>query len=43
MQSPLALVLDDDPLVRDRARDVLARAGIDAVAVATPRDRKSVV
>ncbi len=38
MQSPLALVLDDDPLVRDRARDVLARAGIDAVAVATPRE-----
>ena len=38
MQSPLALVLDDDPSVRDRACDALARAGIDAVAVATPRE-----
>jgi len=38
MQSPLALVLDDDPSVRDRARDALTHAGIDAVAVATPRE-----
>ena len=38
MHSPLALVLDDDPSVRDRARDALARAGIDAVTVATPRE-----
>ena len=38
MPSPLALVLDDDPSVRDRARDALIRAGIDAVTVATPRE-----
>ena len=38
MQSPLALVLDDDAAVRERARAALARAGIDAVAVATPRE-----
>jgi len=34
MKSPLALVLDEDPSVRERALDVLARAGIDAVAIA---------
>ena len=34
MKSPLALVLDDDPSVRERALDALARAGIDAVAIA---------
>ncbi len=38
MQSPLALVLDDDPTVRERAKDALAQAGIAAVAVATPRE-----
>ena len=38
MQSPLALVLDDDPLVRERARDAFARAGIEAVTAATPRE-----
>ena len=38
MHSPLALVLDDDPLVRDRAREALVLAGIDAVAVATARE-----
>ena len=38
MQSPMALVLDDDPAVRERARDALRGAGIDAVAVATPHD-----
>jgi DNA-binding NtrC family response regulator len=38
MQSPLALVLDDDPSVRVRARDALVRDGIEAVAVASPRE-----
>ena len=38
MQSPLALVLDDDPDVRERAKATLAGSGIDAVAVATPRE-----
>ncbi len=38
MQSPLALVLDDDPAVRERARDALSSAGIEAVAVATPNE-----
>jgi DNA-binding NtrC family response regulator len=36
MQPPLALVLDDDSTVRERAKDALVRAGIRAVAVATP-------
>jgi len=36
MQSPMALVLDDDRSVRERARDALISSGIDAVAVATP-------
>lgn len=35
MQSPLALVLDDDPEARDRARDALERAGIEAIAVSS--------
>jgi DNA-binding NtrC family response regulator len=38
MQAPLALVLDDDPSVRARARDALLRDGIEAVAVGTPED-----
>jgi DNA-binding NtrC family response regulator len=38
MQSPLALVLDEDPTVRQRARDALSSAGIEAVAVATPHE-----
>jgi DNA-binding NtrC family response regulator len=38
MQSPIALVLDDDRSIRERARDALRRGGIDAVAVATPRE-----
>jgi len=38
MQSPLALILDDDPQSRDRACGALARAGIDAVTVASPRE-----
>src|SRR5882672_3254321 len=43
MESPLALVLDDDPSVRERARDALGRAGIDAVAVATPQEALDVL
>jgi DNA-binding NtrC family response regulator len=38
MQPPLALVLDDDSTVRERAKDALVRAGIEAVAVATPQE-----
>ena len=38
MQSPLALVLDDDLSVRERARDALVSAGIDAVAVGTAEE-----
>ena len=38
MQSPLALVLDDDPTVRERARAALTRSGIEALAVATPHE-----
>ena len=38
MESPLALVIDDDPSVRERARDALRRAGIEAVAVATAQE-----
>src|SRR5262245_13671195 len=35
MQSPLALVLDNDPSARARAKDALGSAGIEAVTVAT--------
>jgi DNA-binding NtrC family response regulator len=38
MQSPLVLVVDDDESVRERARDALRGAGIDAVAVATAEE-----
>jgi DNA-binding NtrC family response regulator len=38
MESPLALVVDDDPSVRERARDALRRAGIEAAAVATAHE-----
>ena len=38
MESPLALVLDDDPAVRERARAELSRYGIEALAVATPHE-----
>jgi DNA-binding NtrC family response regulator len=38
MLSPLALVLDDDLSVRERARDALVSAGIEAVAVATAEE-----
>ncbi len=38
MQSPLALVLDDDSEVRLRTQEAFARAGIAAVAVATPQE-----
>ena len=38
MQPALALVIDEDPSVRERWRDALARVGIDAVAVATPHE-----
>jgi DNA-binding NtrC family response regulator len=43
MKSPLALVLDEDPSVRERALGDLARAGIEAVAVATPREALEVL
>jgi DNA-binding NtrC family response regulator len=38
MESPLALVVDDDPSVRERARDALRSAGIEAAAVATAHE-----
>lgn len=38
MPSPMAVVFDDDPLVRERARDALTRAGIGSVVVATPQE-----
>src|SRR5580765_6523834 len=38
MESPLALVVDDDPSVREPARDALRREGIEAVAVATAQE-----
>jgi len=38
MRSPLALFLHDDESARERAREALHRAGLDAVAVATPRE-----
>src|SRR5262245_45560138 len=38
MQSPLALVLDEDPAVRERARATLSREGIETIAVATPQE-----
>jgi DNA-binding NtrC family response regulator len=38
MQSPLALVLDDDPTVRERASAALSRSGIAALPVATPHE-----
>jgi DNA-binding NtrC family response regulator len=43
MESPIALVLDDDPAVRERARDALGRAGIEAVAVATAQEALEVL
>lgn len=43
MESPLALVLDDDPTVRERARVALERAGIEAMAVATPQEALDVL
>ena len=43
MQSPLALVLDEDPTVRERARHALGHAGIEAVAVATPHEALDVL
>lgn len=36
MPSPLALVLDDDPAIRERARQALKQEGIDALDVASP-------
>ncbi len=38
MPSPLALVLDEDPAVRQRVLDRLSRSGIEAVAAGTPRE-----
>jgi two-component system nitrogen regulation response regulator NtrX len=38
MQSPLAVVIDEDASLRDDARQALARAGIEVVAVATARE-----
>lgn len=38
MESPFALVLDDDPSLRARACDALRRDGIDAVEVETPHE-----
>jgi DNA-binding NtrC family response regulator len=43
MPSPLALVLDDDPSVRERAKDALLRAGIDAIAVATAEEAQELL
>jgi DNA-binding NtrC family response regulator len=43
MESPLALVIDDDPSVRERARDALRREGIEAVAVATAQEGMDVL
>ncbi len=43
MESPLALVIDDDPSVRDRAREALGRAGIEAVAVSTAQEALDVL
>jgi len=43
MQSPLALIVDDDAAARERAREALARAGITAVAVASPREALDVL
>jgi DNA-binding NtrC family response regulator len=43
MESPIALVLDNDPAVRARARDELGRAGIEAVAVATAQEALDVL
>ena len=38
MQSPIAVVFDEDPSVRERAREALVRAGMSAVLVATPHE-----
>jgi DNA-binding NtrC family response regulator len=43
MESPLALVLDEDRSVRERVRDALAGAGIHAVAAATPHEALDVL
>jgi two-component system, NtrC family, nitrogen regulation response regulator NtrX len=43
MESPLALVLDENPSVRERARDAMGRAGIEVVAVATPGEALDVL
>lgn len=43
MPSPLALVLHDDAAARDAAREALSRAGIPAVAVASPREALDVL
>jgi len=43
MKPPLALILDDDATVRRRACDTLARAGVTAVAVASPREAVDVL
>lgn len=43
MESPLALVLDGDPSVRERAREALGRAGIAAVAAATAEEALDVL
>jgi len=43
MVSPLALILDDDRSARERASDALTRAGITAIAVATPREALDVL
>src|SRR5262245_15215313 len=38
MQSPVALVLDDDASARESASDALKREGVPSVAVASPRE-----
>ena len=43
MVSPLALILDDDRSARERACDALTRAGINSIAVATPREALDVL
>ncbi len=43
MESPLALVLDEDRSVRERLRDALAGAGVHAVAAATPHEALEVL
>ena len=43
MKSPLAVVLDEDPSVREEVRALLVKAGIETVPVATPLEAAEVL